>query len=776
MHQRYIMSFVSTAMAMALSSPAMAQAVSADSSEAQSETVQPDEIIVTAQKREERVTDVPISITALSGGQLDRQGVSSVADLAKVVPGFTYQSSAYGVPIFTIRGIGLFDNSIGISPTVTVYVDQAPLPYLVMTAGAGLDVERVEALKGPQGTLFGQNATGGAINYVAAKPTDSLHAGFDLSYGRFNAITAQGYISGPISDTLSVRVSAKREYRDTWQKSETRPGDELGRRDFSAGRVLIDWEPTDRFKLELNVNGWQDKSDTLASQFTAFRATLLPPRGYTESTVAVGTRAPAPDNARVADWDPNFSFRRDDWLYQTTARADWEVSDAINLTSISAYSRYSTLAPTDSDGTNFNVFRRTIDGDIESFSQELRLTADLSAVKLTGGVNYQDDKTSERDVTTYVGSNSGIGPFRYQNFINITNQQSKTYAAFLSADVSLTETLTAQLGGRYSKQNRDFQGCLQDAGDGALAGAIAFVPVRAIAAPYAPVAAGSCVTLTSTFQPFGLVTDDLDQDNFSWRAGLNWKPDRDTLIYANVTRGYKAGSFTPLPAVFASQLTPVTQEQVTAYEMGAKASILDRMLTVSAAAFYYDYKNKQVLSSGIVPFFGTLPQLQNIPKSNVRGIELDATLQPLEGLRLRVGGTYIRSKVSQSYLTPDPVGVVVDVRGEDFPNTPRWQIMGDGQYDFAVGGGMKAFVGGGFSYRSSSNAAFGHNPQFALKAYTLVDLRAGIGTEDDRVAVEFWGRNVGNTFYWTNVNYAVDTISRAPGMPSTYGVTLRGRF
>lgn len=162
------------------------------------EEVNVGDIIVTAQKRSERLTDVPISITAASGEQLAKAGVVSPGDLGKIVPGFTYQPSNYGPPVYSIRGVGFFDNALAGSPTVTVYVDQVPLPYLAMTAGATLDLERVEVLKGPQGTLFGQNSTGGAVNFLAAKPTRDLSFGLSGEYARFNQVSAGGFISGPI--------------------------------------------------------------------------------------------------------------------------------------------------------------------------------------------------------------------------------------------------------------------------------------------------------------------------------------------------------------------------------------------------------------------------------------------------------------------------------------------------------------------------------------------------------------------------------------------------
>jgi iron complex outermembrane recepter protein len=203
-------------------SPAFAQdAPAATSAPSASEAVGADEIIVTAQKRSERLMDVPLSISASTGDTLKQHGISSPGDLQKVVPGFTYAESAYGAPIFTIRGIGFYDEAIAIAPTVSVYVDQVPVPFSRMAEGTALDLERVEVLKGPQGTLFGQNSTGGAINYIAAKPTDTFHAGADISYARFNSVDAQGYVSGPLADGLTARIAGQYQRSDDWQKSVT---------------------------------------------------------------------------------------------------------------------------------------------------------------------------------------------------------------------------------------------------------------------------------------------------------------------------------------------------------------------------------------------------------------------------------------------------------------------------------------------------------------------------------------------------------------------------
>ncbi|QUM74399.1 TonB-dependent receptor [Sphingopyxis granuli] len=740
-----------------------------------------DDIIVTAQKRSERLRDVPVSITAASGEQLLKQGITGPNDLEKIVPGFTYVKSTYGAPIFTIRGIGLYDTFVGVSPTVTVYTDQVPLPYLAMTQGAGLDIERLEVLKGPQGTLFGQNSTGGAINYIAAKPTDEFKAGFDLTYGRFNQIDTQGFLSGPITDTLRARVAVRREYMDGWQRSETRPNDTLGARDFTAARLLLDWDPTDKLKFELNLNGWKDKSETQAPQFVAFSPSRpFDQGGFTDSFDVIGDRAPAPNKARVADWDRDADYQRDDWLKQISLRGDYEILDNMTLTSITAYSDFRQYAQTEVDGTDFNNVNILQVARVKSFSQEVRLAGDLGdRIKYTLGANYQDDKVNGADIgLNYVSSQNGVGPFRYNSFAKRGNQKIKTKAVFGSIDFKLLEGLTLQGAARYTDQKRRFSGCLADGGDGLLALGIQFAGQIAggstnLGAP------GGCVTLddsTPALLTPETVRRDLDETNTSWRAGLNWKANPDTLLYANVTKGFKSGTFTLIPAIYASQFTPVTQEGVLAYEVGVKTGFFGNAVQVTAAGFYYDYTDKQIIGVKGFPIFGNLAALNNIPESRVVGAELEATIRPFEGLRLSGGGTYVNSKVKGSFITPDQFGVEVDIGGDAFPNTPKWQFAGDAQYDFPLSSSLEGFVGGSLTARSSTYSRVGKNADYLIKSYALVDLRAGVATPDGKWRAMLWGKNVFNKFYLANMSHQMDTVSRNTGMPATYGITVGYRY
>src|SRR6266404_8444929 len=201
-------------------SPAVAAAGDENPSSA---TTELSEIIVTAQKRSESANKVGLTINAITGDALERQNIRSVADLARVVPGLTYTNSFTEHPVYTIRGIGFYESSLSAYPAVSVYIDQVPLPFPALTTNVGLDLERVEVLKGPQGILFGQNSTGGAINYIARKPTDTLEAGFSFGGGRFRDVLTHGYLSGPLSDTVKARFSYQVEEADGWQHPYSRP-------------------------------------------------------------------------------------------------------------------------------------------------------------------------------------------------------------------------------------------------------------------------------------------------------------------------------------------------------------------------------------------------------------------------------------------------------------------------------------------------------------------------------------------------------------------------
>lgn len=754
--------------------PALAQAADATTPLAL------EEIVVTAQKRAETANSVPMAITALSGEQLAAQRIDQPRDLVKVTTSFSYADSYVGSPIYTLRGIGFSDISLGGRSTVSIYQDEAPIPFPIETRGASLDLERVEVLKGPQGTLFGNNATGGAINYIAAKPTQTFQAGAEAGYGNYDAVDLKGFVSGPLHETLSARVAVAHTRMDDWQRSYT-TGETIGSVELSQVRLFLAWTPTDALKTQLSIGGFADRSDVQAGQLIAI-IPQIPPAVPLVSGLATYPLAPA--KATAADFTPGRDYRRDNWFYQANLRIDYELPANLTLTSLTSYSRFRADQLQDIDGLTLSNIDQQTDGRIESVSQELRLSGAVAdRGHFVAGVNLARDAVLESGLVTLPQSTLAFTftPFGlplFTSFRDINNQHASTVAVFASGDFAVTDQLKVYGGLRYTRALIRFDGCSADSGDGVTSldfGTLLNVFRGAGGLPpNPPIPPGGCYTADAAFTP-GLVRDKLDEDNVSWRAGVEWTPAERTLLYANVSRGYKAGSFPTLGATLASQLAPATQESVLAYEAGFKLTLLDRSLQLNGAAFHYDYDDKQVLGKVLDPVIGPLLRLVNVPKSQLDGAELDVAWAPIQGLRVTAGASWLDSRINRPFLNFDATGALRDFGGEAFPNTPKWHLLGDIDYRWSVGDRLEAFVGASASYQSATNSQLGGLPILRVRGYTLVDLRGGVAAPDDAWRLGVWVRNVGDTYYWTAANPNLDSYVRFAGMPRTYGVTFTVR-
>lgn len=749
------------------------------------------DIVVTANKREQRLNDVGITVAVLSGTALQRQQINSLADLANATPSLSFTNSANGTPVYTLRGVGFYETSLGAYPTVSTYVDEAPLPFPVLSSHSAFDLERVEVLKGPQGTLFGQNATGGAINYIAAKPTSTLHAGGGLSYGRFNEVIADAFVSGPLATNLNARLAGRIERADGWQQSNSRPGDSNGKVENYMGRLLVDYDPTDRLRFRVNLNGWKDKSETIAPQYTAFF-----PQTPAFVTPILAASPFSPERPRAADWTPGIP-RRDNRLMQASLRTEFDVTDDITLTSLTSYVDYKQRQGNEGDGLPISTLDLPRDdGNIKSFNQELRLSNDsASGFRWVIGGNYERSKVFQvQDLSFPNVSVRGLyGSFGYPFFSlsYYNDQKMRNYAGFANVEYDIGQ-LTVKLGGRYTKSQTDANACNYDpSGSPTNTGALFYdVLLQGAFGPYR----GQCYQINNLPTAVGGVApgtpgafvDTLKQDNFSWRAGLDWKPAQDVLVYGNIAKGYKTGGYPVLSASLFSQYLPVTQESVLSYEAGIKATLFNRAVQLNAAAFYYDYTDKQLRSKFIDPNFGILDVLQNIPKSDVKGFEVEVNIRPVSGLTWNNTFTYLDTSIKR-FTGINSGGISADFAGADVPYTPKYQIGSNLDYDFPLSANLKGFVGTSVNYRSKTVATIGGDinpvgasPQnktiFGIKSYTLVDLRAGIAASDDSWRVSIWGKNVFNEYYWNNVVAAFDTIGRYAGKPATYGVSVAFRY
>lgn len=507
---RSIPSFPASALTlMLISNPATAQAQDTNTEAALE--VEAADIVVTANKREQRLNDVGFTVQAATSDTLDERGVADVADLAKIVPGFTATQSLYATPVYTLRGIGLYDSTFGGAPSVAIYTDETPRNVPVMSAALGLDLERVEVLKGPQGTTFGQSATGGAINYIVGKPTDTLELGGTVSYERFGLLGANGYVSGPITGTLSGRLAVGVKRGGAWQYSLSRPGDELGDQNILEGRASLLWQPTDRLRVYASATGQRDRSDPLASQYqfsqfniysaaalavananpaTANPFAVVDEARYADLTSPTGAAfdpsflgrqntlvrrlngasvdpsnpslaeqnrlilaSPVANRARQADWTPGFLRRNDNSYWQFSGRIDFDLTDEIKLTTLTSLARSKIGYTADLDATaapNIDVLGA---GSVRSFNQEIRLQGDMERLRWLVGASYDNVRSVQEyqyDLTAYSGNVVFPGLILRSSASSYSGRQ-LTNGFFANLEYDVADRFTILAGARYTK-------------------------------------------------------------------------------------------------------------------------------------------------------------------------------------------------------------------------------------------------------------------------------------------------------------------------------------
>lgn len=746
---------------------------------AQDESTGIQEIIVTAQKRQESLNKVGLTVNVLSGDALKERQIASIQDLTAAIPSMSYADTPTSAPIISLRGVGFYDTTLSATPAVSLYMNQVPLAYPIMAAHGIFDLERVEVLKGPQGILFGQNSTGGAINYVPAGPTDTLAAGARVTVGNYNLVSEEAYLSGPLSDTLGFRLSQRIEHASGWQKSMSRPDgpdSRNGKKRVYEGRFLLDFEPSDTAKFQLNLNGWLDKGESQAAQLIGFNVQIP---GFGDPGVLASPLAPRKNQA--ADWVPGLP-KRDNSFWQISLRGDIELFSDVTLTSVTAYSRLKQNERTDWDGTAFaEQLYNPERGSIKSFFQELRLSNGASnRLRWMVGGNYSDDKIAQSSFYRWnVASTANWLALTGQNIFAV-DQTTKSRAVFANAEFDVTPQLTVKGGIRYTNATLTTSNCGWDVTPPYKIGEIYYGPgnyTPGACFPYNDL--GIAMNGVAPGTP-GRFIDSEKEDNVSWKLGLDWKPTDGTLVYVNVAKGYKSGGFPSIGASVWSQFLKLKQESVLDYEIGTKLSLLDRRLQINAAAFYYDYRNKQLRARNIDPLWGNLDVVQNIPKSTVKGGELEITAVPVDGLTLMAAGSYTKGEIDR-FTGINAGGIQADFAGTPMPYSPKWNLTFDGQYKFPVAATLDGFLGGTVTYRSKTISVVGGGenppaavpntfPLFGIDSYTLVNARAGV--EGEHWRFEIWGKNIFNKYYWNTAYPAFDTIVRYTGMPATYGVTL----
>lgn len=775
-----------------------------------------EEITVTAQKREQSANDIGVSLTAFSNQQMLALGIENATDVVQFTPGATLTSSGQGIPIYTIRGIGFDDYNSNSSSTVGINVDEVALPYPIMTRLPQYDIERVEVLKGPQGTLYGQNTTGGAINFITAKPEFESSASARVGYNNNGQITLQGYFNKDIGENFALRMSAFAEDGGAWQKNAAVGGEgqENGDSDKKGLRLQGRWEPSDALSVLLKVDYHQDKSDNIVPQFREFYfinpdADLGDP-GITQFIVDEATTAGLPDltDPNSATWNadgntfggqnPSGGFGRDDEGTLATLRFDWEFESS-TLTSLTSHNDYQRNNANAWDGIGTRNWDSFNDTQIEVWSQELRLTsASDGPLSWITGLYFAKDELSE--VSTGSGmlatsqvyitpealgvdiNDDGVidiydvsaAGFNFDTFSTQYDQETSTAAAFVHLEYAFSDSLSLNLGARYTDDEREIiDSCTYDV-DGTLANFFT-VAVFEGAVQYEQ---GDCVTLNpATFEstPYN---ETISATNLTGKIGLDWRPTDNTLVYGHVSNGHKMGGFGAPAAASWDSLASYKQEKVVAYELGVKSTLADGRVQLNAALYNYDYEDKQVSSFIIDPVFGALTKIVNAPESTVSGAELELTWNATDHTFVRLSSAYMDSKYEEfsTYLfgqsladNPDPF----DLSGTRIQNTPEFQHNLLVHHEIDFGRDFHAFIGGDWRYSTDYISLVGNDPAFQVDSYNILNLRGGLASSDDRWEVAAWVKNVLDEAYETAISPSNDANVGMLGRERMYGITVQ---
>ena len=765
-------------------------------------------VVVTAQKRNEAINSIPMAISSFRGEELQVMGVYDTRDLGKLVPGFSAADSGFDTPTYTMRGVGFADSSFATTSTVGIYNDEVSLAYPIMSKGPNLDLRRVEVLQGPQGTLYGRNSTGGTVNYIANKPGASFTDGADVSYGSFGRVDAEGYVSGPLGDSFKARLAASSTTSEEgWQISNTRPNDSLGKLNKQAARGILDWQARDDVQVRLTLSGWTDKSQPqapfavarqaqfklpLGSQFTNLLQTLTGiniNNAFLDPTVQNYPLVPNNKNPRIADWNPNpeNEYGLHDNFWMASLRPSWDLSDTVNLTGLFSYQQMRADGSSlPQGGMDVEDIDQVLRAYIRTYQGELRLSGKIGQRgDWLIGVNGNYDKHHEVDEG--LGSENSLNvlifgdtapldkPLFFQKGAAKSATQVQADSAFADGDLQLLDTLKLTLGLRYSREKQDYSGCTYVLADNdSIIPFPFFTAASFLKGGHSVVPQGQCGSLDANANA-GLFVDQLGEHSLSWRSVLSWTPVRDALLYTSYSRGYKAGGFPTVFSVDQQSLSPVVQEKLDAYEVGAKFASADKTLQANLSAYYYNYTNKQLLTYFKDPIFGALQYLQNVPKSLDEGVQLSTTWVPLDQLFLTASGSYIRTKVIE-YQGKDNQGDDFDFAGQSFNYTPRLQASLLANYTFAFNRDLNLSPGASFSYSGGTNATLEHDPLFAMNAHRVYDVHLGLTPPDRKWSLTAYGRNLGNEFYRTSVIKLGDSVFAYAGMTRVYGVTFTCDF
>ncbi|AMN46176.1 hypothetical protein ACG33_03460 [Steroidobacter denitrificans] len=718
--------FVAGACGAVVAAGAMAQSPSAGPATEIQETIT--EVVVTAQRRAERLQDVPIAITVQSGEQLEKAGVTNLRDLTTVAPGLTLAGTGANLqPI--IRGVGSQQTDPGNDPNVALYLDGVYQANQIANSFDLPDILQIEALKGPQGTLFGRNATGGAIRIFTLEPGFTPSGRLSLDYGRFDTVTAKGFISGPlVGDTLAGSLSAYREDSDGYHRDIVTGRNNVGGVESTVVRGKLLAQPSDEVTLLLSL-GYMDRRDEDTQNYSAIGGNAL---------------ARNIPGAEFAERPYEFAASRtpfaDSTVYLASLKADFDFA-AGTLSSMTAYNKVDALYVMDPDGSSYDGLWYNLNELQKDYSQEFIFSSrPEERLRAVGGLFYYHSD-GRYDPLDLLGDFITVEGIPTPMFV-WSRQVTEAYAIFGELSYDLTDRLTLVGGARYSDEKRTAYGTFQFG--------------------YGP-------------EPEMPRLGSKSWDSFTPRVSLRYRFLEDDTLYITYSEGFKSGGFN----IAAADPIPFNPEEIKAIEVGVKTSP-NRRLSANLAAFYYDYSDQQVMT-----VTDNLNTTANAASSEIYGLDADLTFRVTNDFTLTAGLALLQAEFDRypNAVVLVPTGgpdclcgnenAIIDASGFKTPKSPEWTA------------GLTANYAHEFDFGAVElSAVVFHSDEFYWDAqervrqpsYTTLSARAAWQPRDSRFKLNLWGKNLTNEKYM-KATFLVDLYDGATyEKPRTYGVGVEYAF
>jgi iron complex outermembrane receptor protein len=706
------------------------------------EQAQLDEITVTAQKREQSIQDTPIAVTVLTGETLVKMGVDSANDVAQYTPGLAIApvQGVGNVPNISIRGVGLNDfRDFNESPSA-VYVDEVYKGALAGLDFALYDLDRVEVLKGPQGTLFGRNATGGLVSYLTARPTDTFEGYARLSGGSFGDVKAEFAVSGPLSDAVAGRLSVLYHTNDGVRHNVNPDGKDGDQVDLAAARGQLDFKLSDSGSLLLTAEaGRNDNAGGNPYRYApALYDNQVPAQPVVPTEIDQANRDIVVGTSDLNDINVSAGLKTDTDFKSGTARLTWDFG-GVDLVSITNYQDFNKHQIQDCDSAPIDLCFTDYTSKVKQFSQELRLQGEIDKLLWNAGLYYFDLSNK--------GTQSLFGPVAGLLLAPGTDSTTTTFdttttsmAAFGQLEYRITDDIALIGGLRYSDDQTDM------------------TQVFLLTVPEDALGFTGGIAYPKETQK---------KKNTSYTAKITWDVSDATMVYAGIANSFKGGTFNSGFGPVDPSLYSVKPEELTSFEMGFKSESSDRRNRFSGAAFYYDYKDMQAFQ------FVGLNQLLFNADATVKGAELEWTGLPTDALEISAGVSYLDTNVKD---VADSNGLVKD---REMVLAPEFSLNAMARYTWGLSSGsaLAAQVDGNYNtsvYFDNINA-----PGTKQGSVALFNARLSWNSPGDRYEVAAYVKNLTDE---VPLNYAFDLsgqlgyVQQSYHPPRTFGVSVGMKF